>query len=212
MKQAFQNFSSQDYIQGACLTIENANRHFSLSEAAYQANFIGLSISHLVLSAEEFIKSFILLCLSGDDHFINDGEKIELFKNHKFKHKHIALFLSSISDSAVKKFEDEIFDYILTLNHSEGYSREGYYINQVFDLIKLSDDKLRQLLVWLKKANDLKNNGFYVGVIGNWESPENFNNDDYAEALTCVMILKNSIKPLFEMPLTNEDLLAFLNQ
>ena len=38
----------------------------------------------LNLSGEEYIKSLILLALSGDDNFLDAKEKEELFKNHKF--------------------------------------------------------------------------------------------------------------------------------
>lgn len=213
MKDAFKNFSGQDYIQGACYTLENAKKHIRASQLLLQDNNIGIAISHLILGAEEYIKSFILLCLNGESDFIDDNEKVELFKNHKFKHKHIALFLKSISNTEASKFEKELFDrFINNLPHPSIYSLDGHYINNVFQLVKLDDDKLLSLEKWLNKANDLKNNGFYVGVEDDWRSPEIYTEKDYQEAYECIQILKDAIEPLFEMPLTDDDLLNYLNR
>lgn len=212
MNNVFANFSGADYINGACLTIENAERHLKTSKIISDEKLYGIAISHLILAAEEYIKSFILLCLNGDENFINDTEKIELFKNHKFKHRHIALFLKSISDTATQKFDDELFDRFVNNKAPESnYSLNGFYINRVFQFINLSDEKLKLLEKWLIKANDLKNNGFYLGVDEDWKSPETFTDADYQEAFELVNYLKNSIKPLFEMPLTDEQFIDFLN-
>jgi AbiV family abortive infection protein len=213
MKDAFKNFSSQDYIQGACLTLENAQRHIKASELLFNDKNIGIAISHLILGAEEYIKSFILLCLNGDDNFIDDNEKVELFKNHKFKHKHISLFLESISDSEATKFEQEMLDrFINNTPHPSIYSLDGHYINNVFKLVKLDDNKLQDLKNWLVSANDLKNNGFYLGVDDNWRSPDIYNEVDYLKTLECIKILKDTIEPLFEMPLTDDDFIDYLNR
>jgi AbiV family abortive infection protein len=213
MKDAFKNFSGQDYIQGACLTLENAKKHIRASELLYQDKNMGIAISHLILGAEEYIKAFILLCLNGDSYLIDDYEKIELFKNHKFKHKHIALFLQAISNTEASKFEKELFDrFVNNEPHPSIYSLDGHYINNVFGLVKLDDEKLLRLKNWLNTANDLKNNGFYVGVVDNWRSPDLFKAEDYQLASECIQILKYAIEPLFEMPLTDDDLIDYLNR
>ena len=92
MKEAFQNFSGADYIEGACLTYENAKRHLIASELLITKKLYGIAISHLILGAEEYIKALILLNLSGDSYFIDDTDKVELFRNHKFKHNNIVEF------------------------------------------------------------------------------------------------------------------------
>ena len=140
-------------------------------------------------------------------------KKIELFKKHKFKHKHILLFLEYISDSEATKFEREMFDrFINNIPHPSIYSLDGHYINNVFKLIKLDDNKLQDLKNWLATANNLKNNGLYLGVDDNWRSPDIYKEEDYLKALECVKILKDTIEPLFEMPLTDDDFIDYLNR
>lgn len=213
MKNVFQNFSGQDYIQGACLTLENAKKHIQASELLSKEDNFGIAISHLILGVEEYIKAYILLCLNGDNNFINDEDKVELFKNHKFKHSHISLFLKAISNSEASKFEDEIFDrFVNNTPHSSIYSLDGHYITNVFKLVNLDDEKLGKIEDWLKRANDLKNNGFYVGVKDNWISPEVYTSLDYEKGKEFVQIIENAITPLFNLPLTDDDFIDYLNR
>lgn len=213
MKDTFKNFSGQDYIDGACLTLENAKKHVEASKSLVESDNIGIAISHLILGAEEFIKAFILLCLSGDSHFINDDEKIELFWNHRFKHKHISLFLNAISDSEAANFEQKFFDrFIKNEPQPSIYSVDGHYINSVFKLVSLDSELHLRLDKWLTEANNQKNNGFYVGVTDNWNTPATFNKVDYDKAFECVSILENAISPLFDWPLTDDDFIDYLNR
>lgn len=76
MKQYFANFGSSDYIEGACLTLENAKKHIIVSELLEKEGLFGIAISHLILGSEEYIKSFLLLNLSGVDDFLNENEKV----------------------------------------------------------------------------------------------------------------------------------------
>lgn len=212
MNDSFLNFSSSDYIEGACLTLENAKRHIHASDVLSKEQLWGIAISHLILGAEEYIKSFALLCMSGESDFLDEKEKRELFKNHKFKHDNILGFFDAISNTAVNNFDNDLFD-ILVLNKEPAskYSRSGYYINKVFGLLSLTDDQLITIKDWLKTANDQKNNGFYLGLNDYWESPERYKEEDYQKSCDVVQLLKKSIEPLFEYPLTDDDLIDFLN-
>jgi AbiV family abortive infection protein len=75
MKDTFKNFSSADYIQGACLTLDNAKRHLHASELLAANGNTGIAVSHLILAAEEYIKAFILLCLNGDQALLTTTKK-----------------------------------------------------------------------------------------------------------------------------------------
>src|SRR6476620_10501316 len=133
MKDAFLNFSSEDYINGACLTIDNAKSHFLAAETLDIQSLYGIGISLLILASEEYIKSLMLLNLSGDDKFLDVKEKEDLFKNHKFKHKNIAELFRSISNSAAEEFETGFFERLV--NNSDAltkFSLDGYYMNKVF--------------------------------------------------------------------------------
>ncbi|MCD0464069.1 AbiV family abortive infection protein [Flavobacterium sp. ENC] len=161
MKDTFLKFSGADYIDGACLTLENAKNHFLAAETLSNQNLHGIAISLLILSSEEYIKSLILLNLSGDDNFLDAKEKEELFKNHKFKHKNIAELFKSITDSAAEDFEAGFFDrFVNNIDPLTKFSVDGYYMNKVFQQISLSDDDCKLLLSWLDNANEIKNQGF----------------------------------------------------
>jgi hypothetical protein len=106
-----------------------------------------------------------------------------------------------------------MFDrFVNNLDDPSIYSMDGHYINNVFQLIKLDDETLLRLEAWLKDANDTKNNGFYLGVDNDWRSPEMFGQKDYQCALECIQVLKTTIEPMFDIPLTDEDLLDYLNR
>lgn len=212
MKDAIQNFSGADYIDGACLTYENAKRHILASNLLSDQGLYGIAISHIILGAEEYIKALILLNLSGDSDFINDSEKVELFKNHKFKHNNIKEFLKSLSDYAVDKYDEEMFDRLINyIAPDSKYSIDGFYISKVFNFTSLTDNYVTKLTKWLTKANDLKNNGFYINLDDSWESPERFNVSDYKEANDLITVLQNAIDPIFTLPMSDENLINYLN-
>lgn len=84
-------------------------------------------------------------------------------------------------------------------------------MNRVFNLVSLTKQEANNILDWLKKANDLKNNGFYINLHNSWESPDKFTLNEYEEAFKIVEILKNTIEPLFTLPLTDDDLINYFN-
>lgn len=53
----FNNFSSSDYVDGACLTLDNAKKHIQTSELLKKEEIYGIAISHLILGAEEYYSS-----------------------------------------------------------------------------------------------------------------------------------------------------------
>jgi len=212
MMNTFKNFSGADYIEGACLTLENAKKHIKTSELLKNEEIFGIAISHLILGAEEYIKAFVLLCLSGVDDFLSEKEKQELFKNHKFKHKNIEELLKSMTNDAAKEFENGFFErFINNQEPISKYSVDGFHINKTLQLFSFSEKELNKILSWLDKTNDLKNNGFYINLNNNWESPNRFNVKDYKNAFNVVDILIKAIEPLFTLPLTDEQFIDYLN-
>lgn len=213
MKTSFENFDGADYVDGASLTFDNAKKHIQTSELLKREEIYGIAISHLILGAEEYIKAFVLLCLSGVDDFLSDREKLDLFKNHKFKHKNIEELLKSMTNEAVNEFESGFFDRLI--NNQEPLSKfsvDGYHINKIFQLVSFSEKELNKILSWLDKANDLKNNGFYINLNNNWESPDRFSIEDYENAFKIVDILIKAIEPLFTFPLTEDQFINYLNK
>ena len=212
MKTSFENFSGADYVDGACLILDNAKKHIQTGELLKNEEIYGIAISHLILGAEEYIKSFVLLCLSGVDDFLNDKEKIDLFKNHKFKHKNIEELLKSMTNEAADEFENGFFERLVNNQEpASKFSVDGFHLNKTFKLVSFSEKDLNRILSWLDKANDLKNNGFYINLKDGWESPQQFNLEDYKNAFQVVNLLIKAIEPLFTLPLTDEQLIDYLN-
>jgi hypothetical protein len=136
----FKNFGGADYIEGACLTFDNAKKHIKTSELLKNEEIYGIAISHLILGAVEYIKAFVLLCLSGIDDFLSEKEKEELFKNHKFKHKNIEELLKSMTNEAAEEFENGFFErFINNLEPISKYLVDGFHINKTFQLVSFSE-------------------------------------------------------------------------
>lgn len=212
MKISFKNFSDADYVDGACLTLDNAKKHIQTSELLIREEIYGIAISHLILGAEEYIKAFVLLSLSGADDFLSDNEKLDLFKNHKFKHKNIEELLKSMTNEAADEFENGFFDRLVNNQEpTSKFSVDGFHMNKTFKLVSFSKKDLNRILGWLDKANDLKNNGFYINLKEGWETPQQFNLEDYEKAFQIVDILIKAIEPLFTLPLTDEQFMDYLN-
>ncbi len=211
IEETLENYSGADYVDGACLSLENGKRHFDVSDKLSDSHF-GIAIAHLILGAEEYIKAMLLLNLSGDDYFLTKKEKIMLFKQHKFKHKNIGEFLKSLTDESVTNFETNLFSF-LTMSYSPDskFTRDGYFINKVWSFSKLEEKDVDKVMNWLKNANDLKNQGFYLDLKEEWKSPARFTKSDYEKSEEIVGILRRAIEPLFEMPLTDDEFLDFLN-
>jgi len=83
-------------------------------------------------------------------------------------------------------------------------------MNKPFKLVSFSKKDLNRILGWLDKANDLKNNGFYINLKDGWESPQQFNLEDYEKAFQVVDILIKAIEPLFTLPLSDEQFMGYL--
>lgn len=209
LEKTFENYSGADYVEGACLSLENGKRHFDASDLI-SGSHIGIAISHLILGAEEYIKAILLLNLSRDKEFLTKKQKISLFQQHKFKHKNIAEFLNSLTDQSVECFEANLFSF-LTLRYSPDskFIRDGYFINKVWSFSKLEEKDIDRVMEWLNKANDLKNQGFYLDLKQKWESPERFKRTDYQYSKEIVGILRKAIEPLFEMPITDDEFTNF---
>lgn len=58
----------------------------------------------------------------------------------------------------------------------------------------------------------MKNNGFYVGAKEDWITPANFSKEDYDKGYECVSILEKAILPLFELPISDEEFINYLNR
>lgn len=183
------NLSTNFYIEGYNLAIENANSLFKIATKAAEENEFGVACSLNILSTEEAIKAvFLIVKHHYPDSQIEDFE--EIFKDHKIKHKNLKYFLESS-----KQFVDDISKmYSLFLKVEslgnflpakrqeelrEEFSDIHYHGQRITEL-KKNEIILAKTLNWLDNANTDKNNGLYIGKKKNvWLTPKSFTNKKY---------------------------------
>lgn len=118
-------FKEKDFLKGSEIAFENAQNHFESAKILRADNQIGFAISHLIYSAEESIKSVVLLqkylhIPLGDD-LISD-----FFTTHNTKHiankifssfhsifyrtiQNLKDFASGNSNKSIEDVRDEVF-------------------------------------------------------------------------------------------------------
>lgn len=161
------------YLKGYELALENSYRLQCVSNLSANEGNYGIACSLNILAAEEAVKAnFILVKHFNSDSEIEDFENI--FKNHKTKHKHLKEF-ASVRDVQISNFREdlEIFDEFIKIfnelpeRFKSTTESSLKSINEIKHLISEYDkNKITYLQIakWADKANDQKNNGFYVDL------------------------------------------------
>jgi AbiV family abortive infection protein len=201
------------FLDGASLSYGNAQTHFKYSEIAANSKDYGFAVSHVVLGIEELIKAFLLICLNGTAHFIDDEQKMRMFRQHDFKHINIKDFLSALTEDALGEYAYNAIDYV-TLEDSTKFRRVAYWLSKSFQLGQICENDIDELTAIINKANFYKNKGFYVGVnkFGSFEPPEDIKEETYLEFKKVSNVLTQFIMPVFEMPLSDNRIWDFLDE
>jgi hypothetical protein len=129
-----------DYISGACYCYENALRHFDTSKSLATIKNYGFGVSHLILGAEELIKSLILVRLNTERYFIEDAQKEELFKNHSFKHINIREFFRSLTEAEMNDYYDNWYDlagiWLVLLRLKISSAKQDFFLAETFNWVQ----------------------------------------------------------------------------
>lgn len=200
-----------DFLSGACSSYENGIKHFRYIEIAAKSDDFGFAVSHLVLGAEEMIKSLIMVCLHGDIGFINSKEKHSIFRKHDFKHFNIKDFFTSMTDKLIIDYEENYLQYYCYPEKCKNkFQPISYFLSKSLNVGEIGNEEINGLLKLIENANDIKNKGFYVDFKSDWVSPEDINRTTYLEYKALTDKLTRFIEPIFILPLTDERIMNFL--
>jgi AbiV family abortive infection protein len=184
-----------DYLDGFKLAIQNSKRLSNIADKSAQENEFGIACSLNILSIEEAIKACFLLIKHYNPHDqIQDFDKI--FKYHKVKHEHLEKFAFVFKveflqlKSLIGELNKTLYLFQDIVDRAKIKVTVEDYFSQFLDtkawVDKLSNDEidLKNIVKWLKTANDLKNNGFYVGLAQDqvWKSPSIISENEYRES------------------------------
>ncbi len=197
------------YLHGYEIAIDNARRLHKIANKAAEELAFGIACSLSILSAEEAMKAFSLLVKHfNPNETIDDFEKI--FSDHKTKHQHLPetvdLFETIIelvyTEHGIVNYLFEMMDRLASeipaekrqkfLEDRETLSATlGKYRKPPTS--KIDIEKAKE---WWKKANSIKNRGFYVDRSnGTWHNPNSFTKENYLEAEQFTFpIIKNADK------------------
>ena len=175
------------YIDGYELTLLNSKNLLELCKISASKNNFGIANSLSILSAEESIKSIIILSHCSTPN--NEAEEFrKIFRDHKTKHEYIKLYFWIIDffvkmtnkrhEKFIKSFKknsiESVQEYEKNMNESIKWS-----INQKDKLLDLNI-----LLDWWDKANLKKNQGLYINLKdNNWVNPQDFDKTDFEQSL-----------------------------
>lgn len=171
------------YQKGFDLSIQNSKSLLKVAEKSAECGEFGIACSLNVLSAEEAVKACLILFELNNYSDQKNKDFPKIFSDHKFKHnliKDLIEFVSLVSNSYKKEniSLDQIVEQIEGLPeeyksnnkiNSEKISKLKYILEN--EIIKY--EEFEDAMKWCQNANDLKKNGFYVGLNNNeWLSPQ----------------------------------------
>lgn len=175
VEKALESMTKKELLMGARKSYINACSMQELSMRAAENGNYGLGCSLLILSMEECVKSIVILMLLVDVK--PDFEVGEIFEKHSSKHFQAdrIIELLSILIPIVNIFESGI-------TKSEKMRRiMAFSLSYVTGQFKIDSVENE---VWFKEtANNLKNNGLYVGVANEqFTSPFDVSKSDFLRA------------------------------
>lgn len=173
----------QDYEKGFEECADLSLQHFKSAELLAKESHYNIALGHIVIGAEESIKAMVYYSYIVD--FLNIEGTEGLFKDHATRHKLLSdvhWIWRNLIDTFINSFNNE----------------ETRKILAIIDAQSINDE--RRIRNWWKKANKLKNKGWYVTYSnGNWMTPKDITKEDVSEAQAITLFLKLSTNLLLTM-------------
>lgn len=203
----------------------NGNSHINSAKLLADNNEYGYAISHLILGIEELIKYHVIANYFADktlftEKEINPVDRKSIFNFHKTKHNLLAEFIEACSKQSSETFLEYIF-YSATnqplkevhLKIKENRFKEiGNIIQGAFSETNFTEEERTNFIDWLRKANENKNNGFYVDWKNdNWNTPKDFLKSDYEIALKYATVFLYQTKIIKDLDKTDDEFIKILN-
>lgn len=199
---------------------DNGVKHIEGAKILAHHEMYGFAISHLILGIEELIKYHAVMTKSVNnypfDDVINPQNKKSIFRNHSTKHELLKEFQEAISDDFSTKFYQVIKARATGENLTENYSailknrfkEWGFFFNMAGSQMNIPKEERNSFFDWLAKANDTKNNGFYVDLKDEIiETPERFFEEDFKTSLSYATSILKQTEFMKSVDLTDDEIL-----
>lgn len=169
-------------IEGANLSIKNAQELYSVAEGLGKDGSYGLASSLMVLSAEESIKAFGMLGRGVYEKKWGSDLK-KFFRSHKHKHDNAGFFLvmCNFMEEIIQEIEDIENDPNITPEECKAVIIKKFQAS-ILEKLKNSDEKFISIVNWQVSADDIKKQGFYVDFSNEkWNSPNSVTENTYIQ-------------------------------
>ena len=172
----------------------NANDLLKVSDLAAGNGKFGCATSLIILGAEEYSKAIIVLLHAHGINIFKINEAVKVFRDHKAKHEVASAFellnllapiiniIEALSVINFKKPHGLLLIIPKLLTEISGGAAES--------------KKVFTNLDWWERADQIKQNGFYVNYIDELINPKDLDKKQYDEAKTVVSRLKRSYRIL----------------
>ena len=196
--------------EGSDQAYANATRHLSVSELLAKKKEFGVATAHLVLAAEECVKSFML-------YFY--WLKLIPLKNLKpflYSHRprHIFLSQSLIVGYPMRMYVSEMLILQKQVNRKNisGSEAKAVVLTNLTNWLKgghKSDDTYYKLVEWCKSADHMKRQGLYVDFNHDkWTGPDAVSKEEYKNSLYVCKHIFDMFGGVFSLDRHQEEELA----
>ena len=182
--------SDFELVEGIKSCLDNSNELYNSAILLKENNNFSVSISLLILSVEELMKSFALFQMMVSE--IEDRETYrDIFESsdlHSSRHN-FALFFNEF----LKSFDfNELKELDKLYNHTEE-SVQNILVEKINleNVIENVDKEKTTLKNWFSHANNNKNKGLYVAYNKKWFSPNRLNERDFKIAHNETELIRN---------------------
>lgn len=203
---------------------DNGLLHINSAKILADNNSFGFAISHLVLGIEELIKYQVVMVHGVDNTIFEKEASLQgnktIFRNHGTKHDLIKEFQESLAPGFGDIFVESVF-YISTgqplkpehiIVQKNRFKQMGSFLGVAYKEINIAVEERPNFFNWLNKANDLKNEGFYVNLInGVCESPVTIKREEFEIALKYAEAILKQTEVIKSLDLTEDEFIDMLN-
>lgn len=170
-----------DYQDILPVILENADRHFSCAHILAKNDQPQNAIAHLILGSEELVKSFWCLLMSRKVNLKKLPWFTKVFYNHKVRHDLLKDFFSL---------------YLFFFSTALPARNKGDGILKSIQVIITRTINAYGNYTWWDKADELKQQVFYVDYSDGIICPSAKNQSDYNSALNHITLFKEGIGKL----------------
>ena len=193
------------YTEGFKLALDNSFRLKKIADLSFAEGEYGIACSLNVLAAEEAVKaSFILIKHHNPDAEIDNFEAI--FTKHIIKHNHLKgiALIREIQFKRDKKLLEEFDKLFLVPDNIEEKVLSNFSpyfeIKERVKQFEETNISYKEIELWLDRANNDKNNGFYVDLKnGKWTTPNSFTKERYLLQSKYTEVILDYIKHMENM-------------